>query len=141
IFTRRIDTDAGTELLRERDFLVAEVDHDNRMGTQIIRRLNDTQADATSADHGHGLAGAHVGGIHRGATARHDSAPDDGSDVHGDIRISQWDHILLIGNHRLRPGEDARRRTIAVAYRLALISGMPGGWVRRMLIPVTLHPG
>ena len=61
ILPRRIDADAGTELLRKGDLLVAEVDHDNRVGPQVVRCLDDAEANAASADHGHRLPGAHVG--------------------------------------------------------------------------------
>ena len=61
ILPRRIDADAGAELLRERDLLVAEVDHDNRVSPQVVRRLDDAEADAAGADHGHRLPGTHVG--------------------------------------------------------------------------------
>src|SRR5262249_4739297 len=41
----------------------------------------------------------------------------------------------------LRPGEDTRRRAVAMAYLLALIGSTPGSRVGRVRKPVTLHPG
>jgi hypothetical protein len=42
-------------------FSSLKVDHDNRVRPQVVRRLDDAEADAASADHGHRLPGAHVG--------------------------------------------------------------------------------
>ena len=61
ILPRRIDADAGAKLRRERQLLVAQVDYDNRVRTQVVRGLDGAEANAASADDGHRLSGAHVG--------------------------------------------------------------------------------
>ncbi len=75
-----------------------------RAGAAQHRPLDDVQPHAAATEHRDGLAGAHLGGVHRRADAGHHTAPDQASAVErhllGNLDARRCAHHRALGERR-----------------------------------------
>ena len=72
---------SGAELLRVIEFLVTDIDGDDRRCARHPGTLDRIEPNPSGTDNDHARTGSHVGGVGHGAEARDDAAREERSDV------------------------------------------------------------
>ncbi len=103
-----------TELLRELQLLVVQVDGDDPAGLRDLRAREHVDPDAADAKHRNRVARLHLRRTEHGADPGHGGAADDRRVLHRHV-VRQRQHHLLVREDVLGPGVDVGPLELAAA--------------------------
>ncbi len=108
-----VDAMGGAEGLGKFEFVVIQIDGDDRVRAGDLGAHHCRQTDSANAENHHALPGLHGGRVDHRAGAGHHRTADDGGHIFVDTGVC-FDHVLFIADRVIGPGKHVLGHGFAV---------------------------